>query len=79
MTSGDTEIRSWTGWYRRIALAMWALALLAVLRAAHLPVAPVPQKRCLRPTHKYNCSTKQLHLEPGYESSNRHNWLWDSY
>jgi SRSO17 transposase len=27
------EVRSWTGWYRPITLAMWALALLAVLRA----------------------------------------------
>lgn len=44
------EVRSWTGWYRHITLAMWALALLAVLRAAQLPVAPVPKKRRLRPT-----------------------------
>jgi SRSO17 transposase len=27
------EVRSWTGWYRHMTLAMWALALLAVLRA----------------------------------------------
>lgn len=27
------EVRSWTGWYRHITLAMWALALLTVLRA----------------------------------------------
>jgi hypothetical protein len=27
------EVRSWTGWYRHITLAMWALALLAALRA----------------------------------------------
>ena len=31
------EVRSWTGWYRHIPLAMWAYALLTVLRAAHLP------------------------------------------
>ena len=30
-------VRSWTGWYRHIPLAMWAYALLTVLRAAHLP------------------------------------------
>ena len=30
------EMRSWTGWYRHITLAMWAYALLAVLRIAHL-------------------------------------------
>ena len=33
------EVRSWTGWYRHITLAMWAYALLTVLRAAHLPDA----------------------------------------
>jgi SRSO17 transposase len=27
------EVRSWTGWYRHMTLAMWALALLVVLRA----------------------------------------------
>jgi SRSO17 transposase len=27
------EVRSWTGWYRHITLALWALALLAVVRA----------------------------------------------
>lgn len=27
------EVRSWTGWYRHITLALWAHALLAVLRA----------------------------------------------
>jgi SRSO17 transposase len=33
------EVRRWTGWYRHITLAMWAYALLTVLRAAHLPGA----------------------------------------
>ena len=41
------EVRSWTGWYRHITLAMWALALLAVLRAGHLQAAPVPKKMLL--------------------------------
>jgi SRSO17 transposase len=27
------EVRSWTGWYRHMTLAMWAFALLTVLRA----------------------------------------------
>lgn len=27
------EVRSWTGWYRHITLAMWAAAFLAVVRA----------------------------------------------
>lgn len=35
------EVRSWTGWYRHITLAMWAYALLTVLRAAHLPAGPL--------------------------------------
>jgi SRSO17 transposase len=30
------EVRSWTGWYRHITLAMWAYALLAVVRSKHL-------------------------------------------
>lgn len=34
------EVRSWTGWYRHITLAMWAYALLTVVRVAHLPAAP---------------------------------------
>ena len=38
------EVRSWTGWYRHITLAMWAYALLTVLRAAHLPDA-LPLKK----------------------------------
>lgn len=29
----EYEVRSWTGWYRHITLAMWAHALLTVLRA----------------------------------------------
>ena len=42
------EVRSWTGWYRHITLAMWAYALLTVLRAAHLP-PEVPKKTRLPP------------------------------
>jgi SRSO17 transposase len=38
------EVRSWTAWYRHITLAMWAYALLTVLRAAHLPAAPPLKK-----------------------------------
>jgi SRSO17 transposase len=38
------EVRGWTGWYRHITLAMWAYALLTVLRAAHLPAA-LPLKK----------------------------------
>jgi SRSO17 transposase len=32
------EVRSWTGWYRHITLAMWALALITVLRAGAIAV-----------------------------------------
>ena len=38
------EVRSWHGWYRHITLAMWAYALLTVLRAAHLPSEEAPKK-----------------------------------
>jgi SRSO17 transposase len=38
------EIRSWAGWYRHIPLAMWAYALLTVLRAANLPQAARSKK-----------------------------------
>ena len=38
------EVRSWTGWYRPITLAMWAYALLTVLRAAHLSAIPPLKK-----------------------------------
>jgi len=37
------EVRHWTGWYRHITLAMWALAYLTVLRAQALDSA-VPKK-----------------------------------
>ncbi len=45
------EVRSWTGWYRHITLAMWALALLVVRRAGAIAVEafkkslPPPSKR----------------------------------
>jgi SRSO17 transposase len=38
------EVRSWTGGYRHITVAMWAYALLTVLRVAHLPAAPPLKK-----------------------------------
>ena len=37
----DYEVRSWTGWYRHITLAMWAYALLTVLRAGAIAVEAV--------------------------------------
>jgi len=38
------EVRRWTGWYRHITLAMWAYALLAVVRAGHLQEVARPKK-----------------------------------
>ncbi len=47
------EGRRWTGWSRPSTLAMWAYALLTVLRAVHLPAAP-PLKKILD-----GCDTEQ--------------------
>ena len=41
----EYEVRSATGWYRHMTLALWALALLAVLRATTLPDAAPPVKK----------------------------------
>jgi SRSO17 transposase len=49
------EVRSWTGWYRHITLAMWAYALLTVLRAAHRP--PEEPKKPLLPSHPSSLAT----------------------
>jgi SRSO17 transposase len=38
------EVRSWTGWYRHITLAMWAYALLTVVRAGYLQESTLPKK-----------------------------------
>jgi SRSO17 transposase len=37
------EVRSWTAWYRHITLAMWALALLTVMRAGTIAVEALKQ------------------------------------
>jgi SRSO17 transposase len=34
----QSEVRSWTGWYRHITLALWALALLTTMRAGAIAV-----------------------------------------
>jgi SRSO17 transposase len=44
------EVRGWTGWYRHITLAMWALALLTVLRAGAIAVEVF--KKSLPPTQE---------------------------
>jgi SRSO17 transposase len=46
------EVRSWTGWYRHITLAMWALALLTVLRAGTMAVEAL--KKSLEPPQERN-------------------------
>jgi hypothetical protein len=46
------EVRSLTGWHRHMTLAMWALALLTVLRAGALAVAW---------HHRHMCHTRNLH------------------
>ena len=43
------EVRSWTGWYRHITLAMGAYALLTVLRAVQLPIEAAPKKTLSQP------------------------------
>lgn len=48
------EVRSWTGWYRHITLAMWAYALLAVVRARHLQELPGPKKMLLPQTKPHS-------------------------
>jgi SRSO17 transposase len=46
------EVRSWTGWYRHITLAMWALSLLTVLRAGAIAVEAL--KKSLPPPQRDN-------------------------
>ena len=43
------EVRSWTGWHRHITLALWAYALLTVLRAVQRPTEEVPKKTRSQP------------------------------
>jgi SRSO17 transposase len=43
------EVRSWTGWYRHITLAMWALALLTVMRAGTIAVEAFKKSLSLPP------------------------------
>jgi SRSO17 transposase len=43
------EVRRWTGWYRPITLAMWALARLTVMRAGTLAVEAFKKSRQPQP------------------------------
>lgn len=44
------EVRNWPGWYRHITLAMWAYALLTVVRAGHLQESTLQKKRVSQTT-----------------------------
>jgi SRSO17 transposase len=41
------EVRNWTGWYRHVTLAMWALALLVIMRAGTIAVEALKKSRPL--------------------------------
>jgi hypothetical protein len=68
------EVRRWDGWYRHMALAMFALAYLAVLRthlqAQALPTAP-PRRASRRPRSK-------APVAKGGPTSNQSIWLSSS-
>jgi SRSO17 transposase len=49
---GHYEVRKWTGWYRHITLAMWALALLTVMRAGAIAVEAL--KKSLPPVPEWS-------------------------
>ena len=50
------EVRSWTGWYRHITLAMWAQAFLAVVRA-ETGARAVPKKGLQTPAETSSMAT----------------------
>jgi SRSO17 transposase len=54
------EVRSWTGWYRHITLAMWAQAFLAVVRA-EAGVALPPKKRRQPPAGRSSLAAFKAH------------------
>ena len=54
------EVRSWTGWYRHMTLAMWAQALLAVIRA-ETGTAPDPKKVLRRPMVRRSLAEFKAH------------------
>jgi len=57
------EVRHWTGWYRHITLAMWAYALLTVLRATHAPECS-PLKKRLPGSTPHRARTCQTAVAP---------------
>ena len=53
------EVRSWTGWYRHITLAMWALALLTVLRAGAVAVEALKKSPSPGPSSRAGCKASR--------------------
>jgi SRSO17 transposase len=43
----QAEVRSWTGWDRHVTRAMWALALLVIMRAGTIAVETLKKSRPL--------------------------------
>jgi SRSO17 transposase len=52
------EVRSWTGWYRHSTLALWALALLTILRAGAIAVEAFKKSLPLPPEESSLASFK---------------------
>jgi SRSO17 transposase len=55
------EVRSWTGWYRHVTLAMWAQAFLAVIRRETDTAPPPPQKGARPVAHMSSLATFKAH------------------
>ena len=54
------EVRSWTGWYRHITLAMWAQAFLSVIRAEEGAEA-VPKKGLVKRSETSSLAEFKVH------------------
>jgi SRSO17 transposase len=54
------EVRSWTGWYRHITLAMWAQAFLAVIRA-EMGAEEAPKKGLCKPAMRSSLARFKAH------------------
>jgi SRSO17 transposase len=52
------EVRSWTGWYRHLILAMWALGLLTVMRAGAIAVEALKKRLPLVQQHHHLAAFK---------------------
>jgi hypothetical protein len=53
------EVRSWTGWYRHMTLALWALALLTVLRAGAMAMEAFKKSPPLGPNSLAACKAQR--------------------